>query len=763
MKKYAEYLSVAVFLTAGLVACTIQKDAPVPNPRPEIVVTQDTVLTAVSFEARLAETISSAWTSDAMVYDNVKKHEGRLLTPSSADGLKAVLEGEVYMPTDMFFAVYPAAGFGDLDAGKIQRTIPQQQTASPLSEGSVLAPVPQVAFTSSLGNSLIFKPVAAYACVTVMAQDVKSFTLAGLADEDICGGSLIDIYSVDVQISEGLKTLTVTAEEGKNLTPGQYCFEIASGDYSGFKAVLTFADGSSFENVLEGNFTSVCGEAIEIGKLTDNNIYAPEVKLGAVAFKDAKLSWEAVETAEGYKVYVNGNLVATLDKAVTEYTVGNLNSGASNDVKVEAFNDRQSAGTTLAVQTKGLRQCTLNTGTTFLCIDWDPVCRTRNDGYEQAYQVQIFEDASCTSPVYDFVPYDGQKQVNPTFGNSSYFGQTKQPQDGIKCDNYLTPTRVSVGGLYPATTYYVRVRTLESVTVQSRTSQSGSITEKTLTNAFGTSQWSDVVALTTDSEKVLDSKAVLYCGFNDCCVQSDYKAWSPGAVPYGFLAGKPLSDCWLPWNHANRDKTIGFAFYAHGTRPQHQLNTWNLAKDGVYVNGLAKDAAKGQNYLIGRDKGSVNAITGDIAGWHFHQWCRPFMGMLGLDGDGVSVATPAIAPGQVAESGSDCTISFSAIARVRPQDNYNGTLEVRVYRAATKVFETIAVITADKLIPYAAGAVSGNYICDFTGHVHTFTANLKPGDAVELYNTKNELILVDDILITKGVNIDNVDRDPIEW
>lgn len=763
MKKYIEYLSIAVFLGAGLAACTIEKDAPVPGPRPEIVVTQDTVLTAVSFDARLAETISSAWTSDAMVYDNISKHEGRVLKPLNAEGLKAVLDGEVYMPADMFFAVYPADGFGSMDAGKIQRAIPQHQTVAPLAEDSVPAPVPQVAFTSSLGKSLVFKPVAAYASVTVMAQDVKSFTLEGLAGEDICGGSLVDIYSVDVQVYEGLKTLTVTAGEGKILVPGQYCFEIAPGDYSGFKAVLTFADGSTLENILESPLTSVFGEAVEIGKLTDNNVYAPEVKLGAVAFREAKLSWEAVETADGYKVYADGNLAATLDKTVTEYTVGNLVSGTLNEVKVEAFNDRQTAATTLSVQTRGVRQCTLSTGSTFLCIDWDPVCKTRNDGYEQAYQVQIFEDASCTLPVYDFVPYDGQKQVNPTFGNSSYFGQTKEPQDGIKCDNYLTPTRISIGGLYPATTYYVRVRTLESVTVQSRTSQTGSITEKTLTNAFGTSEWSDVVALTTDSDKVMDSKMVLYTGFNDCCVQSDYKAWSPGAVPYGFLNGKSLTDCWIPWNHANRDRTIGFAFYAHGTRPQHQLNTWNLAKDGAYVNGLAKDAAKGQNYLVGRDKGSVNAISGDIAGWHFHQWCRPFMGMLGLDGDGVSVATPAIAPGKVAEEGSDCTISFSAVARVRPQDNYTGSLEVRIYRAATNSFETLAVITSDKLVPFALGSVSGNYICDFTGHVHTFTAKLKPGDAVELYNTKNELILVDDILITKGVNIDNVERDPIEW
>lgn len=747
-----------------LASCVKKVPAPTPNPRPETDVKKDTTLSAISFKARLGESRCSEWDGQVLIYDNVAKHEAAVFAPTQISGLRAVLEGELYDPADMYYAIYPATAFGALQNGKVGRDIPVNQAIK--ADDEELAPEAQVAFAQALSTELNFSPVAAYASFTIKASELVSFTLRAAGNEDIAGQTEVDIFSREVNLIGGEKSINVTTEDGKIFGNKSYAVDVLPGEYkNGFVAELAFEDGSTYTNTFPGTIEIKSGDVAYIGNITDLNVYAPEVNVDATAFSDVKISWEKIETADGYKVYSNDVLVATLGSDVLSYDVAGLSNESTNTIKVEAYNDRKSASTEVTTVTKGLRKSTQSTGTTFLCIDWDSVCRTRNDGYEQAYQVQIFEDASCTLPVYDFVPYDGQKQDNPTFGNSSYFGQTKQPQDGITCDNYLTPTRVSIGGLYPATTYYVRVRTLESVTVQSRTSQTGGITEKTLTNAFGTSEWSEVVAMTTDSEKVLDSKAVLYCGFNDCCVQSDYKAWAPGAVPYGFLNGKSLTDCWIPWNHPNRDKTIGFAFYAHGTRPQHQLNTWNLAKDGVYVNGLAKDAAKNQNYLVGRDKGSVNAISGDIAGWHFHQWCRPFMGMLGLDGDGVSVATPVIASGKVAEEGSDCTISFSAVARVRPLDNYNGTLEVRVYRAATKSFETIAVLNADKLIPYAAGSVSGDYICDFTGHVHTFTAKLKPGDAVELYNkdTNNQLILVDDILITKGVNIDKVERDPIEW
>ena len=70
-------------------------------------------------------------------------------------------------------------------------------------------------------------------------------------------------------------------------------------------------------------------------------------------------------------------------------------------------------------------------------------------------------------PVYDFVPQPGGNNTQTQlFGNGSYYGYTQQLQgpDNVSSSNYLTPTRVSVGGFYPATTYYVRMRTLASFT-----------------------------------------------------------------------------------------------------------------------------------------------------------------------------------------------------------------------------------------------------------------------------------------------------------
>lgn len=744
---------------AALASCVKEVPAPKPNPRPDVDVKKDTVLAPISFQAQLGESRCSNWDAEALIYDNVAKHGVCAFEATQISGLRATLIGEAYDPADMYYALYPSTAFGAFHDGKACRDIPVNQAVK--AEGDELAPEAQVAFAQAMSTELKFSPVASYVSFDVKAAEVVSFTLHAAGDEDIAGQTEIDVFGNEVSLIGGEKTISVTAEGKEMFESKTYAVEILPGEYkNGFAATLTFKDGSTYVNTFPEAVEIGSGDVINVGNITDLSIYAPVVKVDAAAFTDAKISWEKVETADGYKVYSNGALLATLGADALSYKVNGLANESTNTIKVEAYNERKSASTEVTATTKGIRKSTQSTGTTFLCIDWDSILRTRLDGKEQAYQVQICEDQACTKVIYDFVPHTGQKQTNPVFGNSSYYGRTTQLQDGISCANILTPTRVSIGGFYPATTYYVRIRTLASAVVKNCTTQGGAVTEATITNAFGTSEWSEAVAMTTDSERTPDPKVLFYTGFNDFCSQTDYKGFAPGAVPFCFPANKAVSACYIPWNHPDRDKSMGFTFYCAGDG-QHQTNTFNFTKNGAYVNGATTE--NGRTYLVGRPKGEVNAITGDVDGWHFCQWCRPFMGMCGIDGSPVSIATPNIKAGQVSAEGDPCSISFTAVARVRPDDNYAGTLKVRVWRAATKTFEEIGVVPTAALLPYPEGSPKDEFKADFTGHKHTFTATLKVGDAVELMSTAAGIILVDDVLVTRGINIDNVDRDEIEW
>lgn len=752
-------LSALMLATISIFACEREVSAPTPNARPEKGDAKvDTVLVETTFQARLGASRSSVWNGDVLVYDNVATHEANVFKPGSVEGLRAELTGQSYDPCDMYYALYPSTAFDAFSEGKATRTVPAEQKAYLIADGTELPAVPQVAFAQALETSLLFNPVASYLNFNMLAEDVESLKLTSIDKKTIAGTATVDVYSRDVTAGGEAESISITPQEGDVFSNATYSVEILPGVYEqGFVVDITFKGGAAFSNTFSSPLTVNPGEVVLLGNVFSPKVTAPVLKNAVAAFTDAHLSWDAIESADGYKVYVNDILAGDVNEC--SFTAKGLQQGAECRIKVEAYNAYSSASSTVDLKTKGLRKSDVSTGTTFLCIDWDAVCRNGITGYDQAYQVQIFEDEACTKQVYDFVPYDGQKMINPCFGNSSYFGHTSQLQDGLECVNYLTPTRVSIGGLYPATTYYVRIRTLKSISMKNGLGKAN----VTLTNSFGTSEWSQPVAMATDNERALDERTVFYTGFNDFCVQSDYKAWAPGAVPAGSIAGTALGGCWIPWNHPNRNKSIGFAFYPHG-EGQHQTNTWNLTSDGKHVDGTSGNNTGG--YLIGRAKGSVNAITGDVAGWIFGRWARPFMGMVGLDGadnGSTIVCTPVIPAGRVDAAGSECTITFSAVARVRPQDNFSGTLQVNVWHAESKKWETIGIVSSEALLPFTPGASESEYKCDFTGHVHTFKTTLKPGDAVELRTTKRGIILVDDFTVVRGNNIDGVSRGEINW
>ena len=115
----------ALLLTAvSLVACVKEVSAPVPNKRPEVEVKLDTVLVETTFKAKLGASLSSVWNGDVSIYDNVAKHEANVFKTTSSDGVSAVLSGQSYDPSDMYYALYPSAAFESFSEGHAVRTVP---------------------------------------------------------------------------------------------------------------------------------------------------------------------------------------------------------------------------------------------------------------------------------------------------------------------------------------------------------------------------------------------------------------------------------------------------------------------------------------------------------------------------------------------------------------------------------------------------------------------------------------------------------------
>ena len=559
-----------------------------------------------------------------------------------------------------------------------------------------------------------------------------------VAEEAIVGEFYANITK-DVPTYSAVSAAKVSSSAKLNVTGASALAQGASAKYYLAVKPFTAAAGSLIKVLVNGieRFVEMPKDVVfspglkKTIKFEYDLVLAPDVTASKVAFSGCDIEWTSDGLAQSFNIYVNGELFKEgLSAETLSYHVTGLKTGVENTIEVEAVADEKAKGE-VKVTTKGVYEYEKSTGTSFLCIGWDAPIREEMHGTTQAYQIQVFADENMSTKVYDFVPEPGGNNTQAQlFGNGSYYGYTRKVQDGVtNCTNYLTPLRVSVGGFYPNTTYYVRVRTLASFTQANG---------KTLAHPWGDSEWSELVPMETDATRVLGTNEIIYGGFNELCVQTDYPNNCLGAIN----KDKATAIAW--------DKRPAQLFYFyHNNQWQHQADTYKLASSGKKINGTT-------GCLTGNAKGTGNAYIGDMEGWDWKSNCRPAMGSLGLEGDGAFVATPALTTDKLSEDGTDCTLTFKAGIRIRIDDTYTSTndaLLINVWRASTSAYETIKTLKVADLLPFdVATATTTEVYNDFVRNNISCDMKLYPGDCVELVSKCStapspSTIVVDEILV----------------
>lgn len=559
-----------------------------------------------------------------------------------------------------------------------------------------------------------------------------------VAEEAIVGEFYANITK-DVPTYSAVSAAKVSSSAKLNVTGASALAQGASAKYYLAVKPFTAAAGSLIKVLVNGieRFVEMPKDVVfspglkKTIKFEYDLVLAPDVTASKVAFSGCDIEWTSDGLAQSFNIYVNGELFKEgLSAETLSYHVTGLKTGVENTIEVEAVADEKAKGE-VKVTTKGVYEYEKSTGTSFLCIGWDAPIREEMHGTTQAYQIQVFADENMSTKVYDFVPEPGGNNTQTQlFGNGSYYGYTRKVQDGVtNCTNYLTPLRVSVGGFYPNTTYYVRVRTLASFTQANG---------KTLAHPWGDSEWSELVPMETDATRVLGTNEIIYGGFNELCVQTDYPNNCLGAIN----KDKGTAIAW--------DKRPAQLFYFyHNNQWQHQADTYKLASSGKKINGTT-------GCLTGNAKGTGNAYIGDMEGWDWKSNCRPAMGSLGLEGDGAFVATPALTTDKLSEDGTDCTLTFKAGIRIRIDDTYTSTndaLLINVWRASTSAYETIKTLKVADLLPFdVATATTTEVYNDFVRNNISCDMKLYPGDCVELVSKCStapspSTIVVDEILV----------------
>lgn len=728
MKLFERIFSVTTVLSV-LLSCTGEDLGPDKGPG-----TSDPVLTNADFRGCI-DAVNRAWNPDekVMVYDNVSEEGSQFAVSQIGSDGNCILKGMVYDTAELYYALYPASAFEGFADGTAVLAIPSVQTLPHQDSTKASAASAAVAMTHS--RELDFVSVASYISFDILTDKVSSLTVRS-NDETAPSGTLsLSIADGTVVSATGDKEVTLTPA-GDSFKPGRYYVQVKPGAYAaGLVVDVACPEGESLLVDL------TLPEEVKMGK----TVYAGTIKTpfrtleaSEVAFSSARLDWASNLKASSYNIYVNGVKTETLSGEVRTHLLTGLKTGAENVVMVEAVaEDGKTTSAELKVTTSGVYQVTKSTGSSFLCIGWDAPTRPEIHGTTQAYQIQVFADEDMSVPVYDLVPQPGGNNTQTQlFGNGSYYGYTQQLQgpDNVSTSNYLTPTKVSVGGFYPATTYYVRMRTLASFTQENGT---------VLMHPWGDTPWSDLVPMTTDAAHVPAAGEIIYGGFNDMCVQHDFLNSCLGALNKNKGEG-------IAW-----DKRPAQLFYFyHNNQNYHQASTFGLASKSPRIDGAAVLAsATNCNIHAGNPVGTGNTYIGDMTGWTWTEWTRPLMGAFALDGKETFVATPALKSELLSAEGTGCTLTFKASLRTRISDTYSAdddAVRVQAWRAQTSSYETVKTFKTSEILPFdVAKDTKEEVLNDYGRNTLECDLTLSPGDNVEIVAARNGQIILDDILVVK--------------
>ena len=447
-------------------------------------------------------------------------------------------------------------------------------------------------------------------------------------------------------------------------------------------------------------------------------VIPPEVEVKKTFWSDSFIEWTCGGTPDGYKVYVNDEMIYELAADVTEYHITDLNPGQNYDVKVSAiYNTSEEAYSRSAkISTGAISQITQNLSPTSLSISFDP-CGEITDNVNAAYYIQLSKQPDMSEPIYDQYIVDGKHVYN---GHPF----VACPVSGKK----RAETRVALGNLEPNTTYYFRIKSdLESSMTFSGSHSSGTKQFKlTSTNEYNSS-FSKPVAFTTSSVREKAADEVLYESFDGFSRLADFVNYAVGAEQ------KNLSD-----TDGNKYWTFASLRYSiAGTQIAHY--GWSNNKSDKKFPEINLSANSEVAAFASANAYKVNTTSPEIVGWYVSNNTWGYQGYLGMglaDKFGY-IVTPTLDSELLSSEPKTCSLSFRAIAA----QDYNMILQISVYDAVTGKWSKVGELNVNN-----AGPINS---FDYKWYDYMLeNISLKKGDFVAFSTTAaSGLVFIDDISI----------------
>ena len=447
-------------------------------------------------------------------------------------------------------------------------------------------------------------------------------------------------------------------------------------------------------------------------------IYDPNAPLTASATAGIGFAWILIDKQDDctYEVY-NGS--TKLESAITKTTdtedticATGLELGKDFNLTLKVIDNI--SGDVREVNnitgTSGnIKQLKKNVGPTHVSVGWTEV-PVVNGNLKRAYSGQLATDKEMKNLVYDIDFRDAMTDNCGAFNSSSWYGKSEGT-------NLNIPTAATFGQLKANTKYYFRVKTTEK--------NSDGVA---LANPMGNSLWSPVVELTTEDVHKPAANEVIFQGFDDITLQSDFINYAAGTTP-NVTDKKSVTNPW-PYNDAAH-------WNLYNSTNSHLLGTWGYAEKGKFIDGQTKHTEEIANY-IGTEK------AGSLAGWHMSDSISPHQGYVKMGAGSETynyISTPALDSPLLSAAGTPCIVSFKACAVVTDMP------KVTIEHGRAGVYEEFVKFDLPRACSeYIDG---NNYVYDGKWTTYSAEIVLKPGDNIAIRCREKRFVIDDILIVTK--------------
>lgn len=535
--------------------------------------------------------------------------------------------------------------------------------------------VPMVAAFSENATHMAFKQVGGVMRFPVKNMPTEAKFIITMEDKTITGAFPVDINNLGTSAMTAGSSASELVINYSSEIDGAYAefnVPVPTGTYNNF--TLTIKDAND-KVLFTKEYTSDINKVERATLLNMKEITLPERPMTIAEvwpfFVDARVVFSKVEGVTDYAFYVDGaeTPVILTAEELNNGMYGGLIGGqfahnSTHTVAIAKVVDStpvaESKSEAVEFTTADVYQMTQNTGTKFVTAGWDDVSIPNGTKYEngkwnvitkldekyglkghqrRGYQVQLLA-ADKTTVIYDMIPFCGHEAFTAPYSDSSWLGK-------VNGTNIIIPTALAFGYLEPGKDYYFRVKTLDEPVIFDETNGNYNPDGAdqpypyTLISERGGCAWSELVKLSTDAAHVASENEILYQGFDDIMVHSDYVNWAPAVVPdleqtrmdwatYGETNMATTYPAFLKKPASERKWTVQ-AF-------SKQLRSYHL---GLHDVGHSNDT----DILF-------NANAGSLEGWAYNSGKNtrivyPIFGAIrlgqsGSSGNGATLKTPAI-------------------------------------------------------------------------------------------------------------------------